>query len=94
MSYSYQTERAQIFTPEGVEMLLKIKTQVDYLLKEAGAFTAERAYSGCTGSNWAMLACLDYLVELKLIREVSPMGTWAQYRVFANPTNLPREVAS
>jgi len=36
----------------------------------------------CTGDSWLLMACVDYLVELERLHEVTEPGTMGQYRVF------------
>lgn len=81
MSYSYQKERAALFTEEGQRMFLSIRDRANELLAEAGAFQAQEAWSGVTGSSWQMLACLDRMVELGEITEVV-RDCMAQHRIF------------
>ena len=81
--YHYETERPVIFTDEGQRMFLQIRDRVQQLLKESGAFKMEAAISGCTGSSWSMLACVDRLVELGEIREIEQFYRHAgQDRIF------------
>jgi hypothetical protein len=80
--YNYQTEKSKIFTEDGQEMFLKIRDKVQHLLKQSGAVMMQNAISGVTGDSWMMLACVDRLVELKEIREVTKENVAGQYRVF------------
>ena len=81
--YDYQTERKELFTESGVETLTIIRDNVRRLLAEAGAFTADKVMSKCTGSTWTMLAAIDYLVEKGEIRRVTQSSsTWGQHQVF------------
>lgn len=83
MSYSYEKERPELFTEFGVKTLTVIRDNAKRLLKVAGAFTAEKAFEGATGSSWTMLAALDYLVEQgEIIRVTAPGETWGQHQVF------------
>jgi len=84
MSYSYQTERPFVFTEDGQVMFLQVRDHVAHLLKIAGAFQMERALDGIKGSygSWSGLACVDRLLELGEIREVSQPGSAGQYRTF------------
>lgn len=85
MIYNYQTERAAIFTEDGQRMFLSIRDRVSRLLKMAGAFSLSSAITGETGSSWQMMACVDRLVELGEIREVTVPGeVWGQHRVFVD----------
>jgi hypothetical protein len=83
MSYLYQTERPFIFTEEGQVMFLNIRDRVQHLLKQAGAVRLQELISGCTGGSWSMLACVDRLVELGELHELTiPNSVAAQHRVF------------
>lgn len=84
MSYNYHTEHPSLFTEEGMKLTLQIRSRVEYLLKEAGAFTAESAWKDCTGSTWQFAAVLDYLVERGEIVECK-RDCWGQHRVFTAP---------
>ena len=74
MSYNYETIKPQLFTENGVEMLMKITDQTKRLLFSAGAFTMEKVTRTVTGDSWLMLACLDYLVEKGEIDLASAKG--------------------
>lgn len=80
--YVYEEEKKVIFTEEGSRMFLRIRDKVKHLLKEAGAVRMKEAISGNSGSSWEMLACVDRLVELCEIREITPANTPGQWRVF------------
>jgi len=78
MSYDYQTEKANLFTEEGVKILIHIRDRIKSLLDYSGAFTASQALQKCSGSSWTMLAALDYLVETKEIVKVGGNGRTQQ----------------
>lgn len=82
MSYEYSKERPFLFTEDGQVMFLHIRDNVKRLLDDAGAFQAEKSWKGVTGSCWSMLACLDRLVELGEIKEISMPDAWGQDRTF------------
>ena len=86
MGYSYEKERAELFTEHGVETLTVIRDNAKRLLKEAGAFTAGHAFEKAAGSSWTMLAALDYLVEKgEIVRVTEDGATWGQHQVFTAP---------
>lgn len=87
MSYEYLEEKPHLFTEDGVEMLTKVRDNVRRLLEISGAFQAEKAWHGVTGSSWTMMACLDYLAEKGEIQEVKG-NVWGQYRLFVRPHRL------
>ena len=80
--YNYQTEKQKIFTEDGQEMLLKIRDNVHRLIKQSGAVMMQNAINSVTGDSWMMLACVDRLVELKEIREITGSNVAGQHRVF------------
>lgn len=87
MSYRYETERPFVFTEAGQVMFLQIRDHVAHLLKTAGAFQMEKAFAGIKSggySSWSALACVDRLVELGEILEISPPDCAGQYRTFIN----------
>lgn len=86
MSYSYEVEKVDLFTDEGQRKFLKVRDNVNELLKKAGAVRMQEATSGFSGSSWLALACVDRLVELGEIREVIEPDdhTPGQYRVFVS----------
>lgn len=83
MSYSYQKEKANLFTESGAATLLAVRDEAKLLIELAGACTAEKAMKKATGSSWTMLAALDYMVERGELRRVTVQGeTWGQHQVF------------
>jgi hypothetical protein len=84
MSYNYQSEKPGIFTDEGQRKFLQIRDHVQSLLKVAGCFQMGEAIRKTLGSNWEAMACVDRLVELGEIREVSQEQCAGQCRVFVS----------
>jgi hypothetical protein len=83
--YNYEEQKQNIFTESGQEMFLKIRDKVKLLLKSSGAFMLEKALLGITGDSWLQLACIDRLVELKEIKEITDKQKVAgQHRVFVS----------
>lgn len=81
--YNYEEQRKNIFTDEGQGQFLSIRDHVAELLKSAGAFKMVNAVRGQTGDSWTMLACVDRLVELGEIREITHgVQVCGQDRVF------------
>lgn len=83
MSYSYATERKNLFTESGQVMFLQVRDHVRHLLDTAGAFQMAQAWNGITGGydTWEAMACVDRLVELGEIRELK-RACAGQYRTF------------
>ena len=71
MPYNYETERAHIFTEDGQIMFLKIRDRAKFLLNAAGAVRGQELTDGVIGDGWKMLACVDRLVELGELREIT-----------------------
>lgn len=82
MSYNYQEQRKNIFTEDGQVLFLKIRDRMDQLLKVAGAVRLRDLLTDVTGDSWDMLACVDRLVELGEICEITGRNVAAQDRVF------------
>lgn len=83
MSYDYAVERPALFTEGGQVMFLKIRDRAGRLIGEAGAARMQEIIHECTGDSWAMLACVDRLVELGEIFEVTAGQKVAgQHRIF------------
>ena len=81
--YQYQTQREELFTEQGQEMFLKIRDNVNALLDKSGAVRMDRAIGIATGDSWTMLACVDRMVELGELHEVTGKNVFGQYRVFS-----------
>ena len=82
MAYNYSSEKAELFTDGGQRMFIKIRDQVLRLLGIAGAVRMQEAISNIGGDSWQMLACVDRMVELGELRELTNSDVVGQYRVF------------
>ena len=80
--YSYETEKKELFTEDGQVMFLKIRDHVNNLLRQAGAVRMQEAISQTSGCSWKMLACVDRMVELGELREITGNNVAGQHRVF------------
>jgi hypothetical protein len=80
--YNYQTEKPKIFTEDGQVMFLKIRDKIQQLLKQSGAVMVQNVLRGITGDSWMMMACVDRLVELGEIKEITKENVAEQHRVF------------
>jgi hypothetical protein len=72
--YSYQTERARVFTEDGQVQFLKIRDNAKRLLDQSGAATLGKLIANVSGDSWVHLACVDRLVELGELRRVTKDG--------------------
>jgi len=86
MSYSYERQKADLFTERGVEMLTRMRDKARELLKAAGAVRADKIMDAAGGgSSWTMQAALDYMVEKGDLQRVTAAGqTRAQHQVFVD----------
>ncbi len=83
MAYDYADHRDHVFTEGGQIMFLQIRDRAKALLDTAGAVSMERLIQGVGGDTWYMLACVDRLVELGELREVTKgMQVAGQHRIF------------
>ena len=81
-TYRYEDEKGSLFTENGQVMFLDIRDHIGRLLKEAGAVRMREVISQTAGDSWQRMACVDRMVELGELQEVT--GDWVagQYRVF------------
>lgn len=82
MAYDYQTQRATVFTEGGQRLFMAIRDKTQNLMKVAGAARMQEMIAGNSGDSWDMLACVDRLVELGEIRELTGSDVAGQFRVF------------
>lgn len=80
--YNYEEQKAEIFKEENQKQFLAIRDRVNALLREAGACRMEEIVKNQCGSSWRHIACVDRLVELGELTEVTPKNTMGQYRTF------------
>jgi hypothetical protein len=79
MSYQYEIEKQKLFTDEGQRHFLKVRDNVKELLATAGAFRVDKVLSG---NSWFCLACVDRMVELGELEELTGKQVAGQDRVF------------
>ena len=81
--YDYTNERKIVFTEAGIKMLFALRDSAKELLKLAGSFREQelQVHAHVSGDSWAMLACVDYLVERGEIRRVTS-DVVRQYNVY------------
>lgn len=84
MTYDYKKEKPELSTKEGQILFIEIRDRVKNLLRQAGAVRTLEAIKGSTGDSWHMLACVDRLVELGEIREITGPNVAGQHRVFVS----------
>jgi hypothetical protein len=83
MGYDYTKERHNVFTDQGQRMFLKIRDESTRLIAQGGACTSGALMRAVqSGDTWTMLACIDRLVELGELREITGESVMGQHRVF------------
>jgi hypothetical protein len=82
MINNYEDQKPYLFSDDGQRMFLKIRDRADSLIREAGCARMQEIIAGSTGDSWAMLACVDRLVELKEIVEIPQVRIAGQHRIF------------
>ena len=83
--YCYQAEKSKLFTEDGQVLFMSIRDKTKELLSKSGAVKMGNAIAGNSGDLWTMLACVDRMVELGELREITPHNSCAgQDRVFVS----------
>ncbi len=87
--YIYETEKPGLFTEIGQVTFLTIRDKTKELIKTAGSARAQEMMNAAkSGNTWLFLACIDRMVELGEIREITnPEKVVAQHRVFVSVNN-------
>ncbi len=82
--YRYAEIKKQIFTEEGSIALLQLRDTACSMLKSAGAFKMGRVIGStkCSGDTWLFMACIDRMVEMGEIVELTEDNVAGQDRVF------------
>lgn len=69
-NYNYDDIRPELFSEEGVELLMQMRDHSTKLLFQAGAFSFEKVTRTIKGDTWLRMAALDYMVERREIKVV------------------------
>lgn len=85
MSYEYEKEKSALFTDAGQRSFIKVRDKAFEFLKIAGAFSSNKIIG--IGDPWFYLACLDRMVELGDIVEITGSNRRGQDRVFVLATH-------
>jgi hypothetical protein len=83
VNYTYETEKENLFSDEGQRIFLEIRDRVDRALSIAGAVRMDYAIRGSAGMSWTLMACVDRMVELGELKEITDSDTMGQFRVFS-----------
>lgn len=81
MAYNYSDYKEWLLTKDGQKTFAEMSFRVGSLLNKGISFIMQEAF--LSGDAWRSIACIDYMVELGLIKEIykNPY-TFAQHRVF------------
>jgi hypothetical protein len=83
--YKYEELKKEIFTEDGQVMFLKIRDNANRLLKQSEAFSMNAVIKAVSGDTWKMMACVDRLIELGEIKEITePNKVAGQNRIFVS----------
>ena len=80
--YIYLELKPKLFTENGQVMFIKVRDNIKKLLELSGAVSMSKAISSIGGDSWELMACVDRLVELKEIKEITGDNVAGQHRVF------------
>lgn len=83
--YKYSEIKEDLLTDEGQRSFLKIRDTIKDVLRKAGAIKSGNMLKLISGDSWFVLACLDRLVEIGEIVEITPESAPGQDRVFVEP---------
>lgn len=86
MQYYYEVERLGLVSPKGIEVMTMVAFAARQWIGSSGAFTmrAMWEYVGLTATahEWLTMACVDYMVEAKLLLEVTQEDDRYAHRTF------------
>jgi hypothetical protein len=85
MVQNYMSERARIFSEDGVKVILEVERTARAHIASAGAVRSGKLLSG---DSWMCLNAMDYLCEHGVLHEVTGPGVAGQDRVFVAGGNF------
>lgn len=81
--YDYKTLKPYLFTDDGQRLLLKIRDFIKPTLLAAGAIRMQEILNMAGSCDpWKTLACVDWLVELGELLEITGPDVPGQCRIF------------
>lgn len=87
--YKYEDEKKEVFTELGAKAFMAIKDNIERVTKVSGGIiTMWACMSGISLDTWTAMACVDFIAEIGLIREVKYGPCAGQYRIFAKAGEL------
>jgi hypothetical protein len=86
MNYNYNEQKPYVLSDDGSADVIRIKNFIDEAIADYGAVRMQEIMDRCkfaTCDTWEMMACVDRLVELKQISEVTRnISVAGQHRIF------------
>lgn len=80
--YDYKEEVHKIYTDEGMKTFLAVRDNMNRKLSTSGAVRMSEATDCACGDGWTLMACVDRMVELGEILEITDESYAGQDRVF------------
>ena len=80
MGYEYDEQKVLLFSDEGSALFIKVRDIALSLIKKSGAFQMHKIFGG--GDVWFYMACIDRMIELGDIVEISQNNVAGQHRIF------------
>ena len=80
--YNYHKVKPELFTHEGFDKLLRMSERAGFMIKHSGAVRLQELIKETMGESRFALACVDYLVEVHVLREIPQDDVAAQDRIF------------
>ena len=71
MSYNYIEQKKELFTDEGQRLFIKLRDHALALVQKSGAVRSQEIMSIGSGDSWTLLACIDRMVEIGDLIEVT-----------------------
>lgn len=83
--YKYEKEKQKLFTENGQVVFLRVRDFVRETLESSKYIDMEQVLDNVyTGDNWITMSCVDRLVELGELVEITNNHVAGQNRVFKN----------
>ena len=82
MAYSYDAERADVFSENGQVQFLSIRDRIKKHIEMSGCVSLGKAIADESGDTFQMLACVDRLVEIgEIVRIENPRDRSTQGQI-------------
>ena len=81
--YVYKEQKAKIFDTDGIKMMLSVTSVVNGLFEHSSVVCAlDILNKSMAGDIWLKFACMDYLVEIGYLHEITGENMKGQLRTF------------